>query len=41
MNVVQENLLESKVEIQSCDPCVNRVVILKLILVHECIEVVT
>jgi hypothetical protein len=24
MNVVQENLLESKVEIQSCDPCVNR-----------------
>jgi hypothetical protein len=24
MNVVQETLLESKVEIQTCDPCVNR-----------------
>lgn len=24
MNVVQENLLKSKVEIQTCDPCVNR-----------------
>jgi hypothetical protein len=40
MNVVQENLLESKVEIQSCDPCV-KIEPLKLILVHECIEVVT